>query len=318
VPDDFDGSSLGQATARAGMDTRQWTSIGVVENSIGGTSPVDFSTGIPFVNVRLHPSDSSVRCRVAQASAGVGEGSWHAIQAGDEVIVVLPEGDERAGGIITGHLSNGVDTFPSVVAGLDVTQNNINVQRTIPNTILEFENGWMVVNDTTQAQLAMDSSGNWSMQSGEGDYFRIYSAGFNFTSASNAFTVNLGGGKMLIVADPGSGNILINNAGGLVMIGGAGAQPADHVATIEGVMNLIQGFFAAWGLTCAALPIVGTALAALCLPPALLAVAELAIPAAELAAPLSSGPLLLPIQGALATPRVPGGTSGIGAGGVLV
>lgn len=311
MPNDFDGSDFGQAVARPGMDTRTFTSIGIVENAIGGTSPVDFSAGYPLVNVRMHPSDNAVRCRVSGSSAGVGEGHWNAVQAGDEVIVVIPSGDEREGGIIVGHLNNGVDTFPSVVAGLDVTQNNINVQRTVPNTILEFENGWMILNDTTQAQLSMDATGNWAMQSGEGDYLRIDSGGIHCVSENNGFSVQVGGGKQSIMVDPSTGVIFVNNGAGLVMIGAAGAQPADHVLTIEGFLNMMQ----AWGLVlAAAVPIFGVgALIAATLTP-------LTMPAwiAAGSALPNSPPLLAAIAGGLAVPRVPGVKSGIGAAGVLV
>jgi hypothetical protein len=318
MPDDFDSSDIGQSVARPGMDTRQWTSIGIVENAIGGTSPVDFTNGYPLVNVRLHPSDIPVRCRVAQASAGVGEGSWHAIQAGDEVIVQIPQGDERAGGIITGHLSNGVDTWPNVVAGLDVTQNNINVQRTIPNTILEFENGWMVLNDTTQSQLAMDASGNWAMQSGEGDYVRLDSNGIKLSTQSNAVAIVAGGDSpILFTIDPSTSSITMLNPSGSIYLGAAGAQPTDHVATIEGVCNIIMGFMVPWAAAVAALagPLTGATLAATMTPATTLAYVLAGLP---LGAVIPDSTVYPVVATALATPRVPGVSSGVGCGGVLV
>ncbi len=305
----FDGSSLGQAFARPGMDSRQWTSIGVVENAVGGTSAVDFSAGYPLVNVRLHPSDNSVRCRVAAAHAGVGEGEWTPFQAGDEVIIAFPQGDERAGGIITGRLNNGVDTFPNVVAGLDVTQNNVSTRRTIPNYVWELENGWMILNDATQAQLAMDATGNWAMLSGEGDYIRLGATGISLVTKSNALSFQIGeSAPMLFVMDPSSGAVTLMNAGGNVYIGAAGSAPADHVLTVEGFCNLMQ----AWGLTLTAIPIVGTALAA--------TLTALTLPAwIAAAAGLPSTPAITAaIAGALAVPRVPGASSGVGAAGVIV
>ncbi|HXQ93760.1 MAG TPA: hypothetical protein VN864_01110 [Thermoplasmata archaeon] len=311
MPQDFDGSDIGQATARAGMDPRQWGSIGVVENPLGGDNPVDFSNGYPLVTVRLHPSDNPVRCRVAAASAGVGEGEWIPFQAGDEVIVAVTEGDERAGPIIHGRLNNGVDTFPGVVAGLDVTQNNVHAKRTVPNFVWELENGWMILNDPTQAQLSMDASGNWAMMSGEGDYLRIDANGVHVVSESNGFAVQIGGGAQSLIMDPSSGTILLSNGKGPVMIAAAGAQATDHVLTIEGFCNLMT----AWGLVLAgAVPVFGVgAMIAATLSPALM-------PAWVLAAaglPLSPT-VLAAIAGGLAVPRVPGVKPGIGAAGVLV
>jgi phage baseplate assembly protein gpV len=321
MPNDFDGSDFGQAVARPGMDTRTFTSIGIVENAIGGTSPVDFSNGYPLVNVRMHPSDNAVRCRVAGAHAGVGEGHWTPVQAGDEVVVLVPSGDEREGGIIVGHMNNGVDTFPNVVAGLDVTQNDVSVQRTIPNTILEFENGWMILNDATQAQLAMDGTGNWSMQSGEGDYVRLDSGGIHCVSESNGFSIQVGGGKQSVMIDPATGTIFVNNGGGLVMIGAAGAQPTDHVATIEGVCNLIAGFMNTWALVlAAAVPIfgVGAAIAATLTPATIGGLLAGGVTLGASLGPVVTPAILGPLAAALAVPRVPQANAGLGAAGVLV
>jgi hypothetical protein len=313
---------MGQALAGPGMDTRQWTSIGVVENAIGGTQAVDFSNGYPLVNVRLHPSDNSVRCRVSQAHAGVGEGEWHPFQAGDEVVISFPEGDERAGGIITGRLSNGVDTWPNVVAGLDVTQNNIAAKRTIPNFVWELENGWMVLNDQTQAQLAMDPSGNWAMQSSEGDYLRLDANGIKAFTKSNAFAVVAGGDSpILFTIDPASSTITFLNAKGNIYLGAAGAQPTDHVATIEGVCNVIAGFMVTWAaVLAAAVPTlgIGAQIAATLTPATLPAFLAGAVTAGAGLSPEVSPLVIAALAGALSAPRVPGASSGVGAAGVLV
>lgn len=103
----FDHATMGQAFAAPGMDPRQWVSMASVDPDSENARSVSFTDADgnpspygPLVSVTLQPSGISIRCRVAGAVAGNGEAEWYPFVAGDEVCVVIAEGDERDGGLV--------------------------------------------------------------------------------------------------------------------------------------------------------------------------------------------------------------------------
>src|SRR5512147_2917657 len=93
-------------------------SFGTVED----VDPIEFDPDRgPLVNVALQPSRLPARCRVAMSSAGAGEGDYHPLVPGDEVIVAIPGRSARGECAILGRLPNAIDSFPSSVAGQDST-----------------------------------------------------------------------------------------------------------------------------------------------------------------------------------------------------
>jgi hypothetical protein len=149
---DFDAATMGEAFARPGMDTRQWVSYGTVDERTTDqttgetTEPVEFDPDYgPLISVTLQPSGIPCRCRVAAQIAGNGEGSYHPFIPGDEVIVAIPQGDERAGACIFGRLNNAIDAFPmESVAGQDPTKNAFGFTRRRTPYVEEFASTWMV------------------------------------------------------------------------------------------------------------------------------------------------------------------------------
>lgn len=148
--DDFDAATQAEAYRRPGMDTRQWVSYALVSPSqdVGGETidSVEFDDELgPLVNVKLQPSNIEVRCRVAQRFAGAGEGEYSPFIEGDEVIVLIPEGDERAAPVIVGRLNNSIDVFPAEsVAGQDPTNNTFAFERRRTPFVTEYASSYML------------------------------------------------------------------------------------------------------------------------------------------------------------------------------
>jgi hypothetical protein len=252
-----------EAGAGPGADTRQWISNGVVNADAPGAPSVDFSNKSgPLVSVRLHPSDIDVRCRVASFVAGLGEGEWHPFAGGDEVLVAFPLGSERGGAIIVGRLNNGVDTFPTNIANLDVTGNNVTTRCNITNFAWEISNGWILRSSTTGAQFALNTSGDWILNSGDLHFLSLSSSGVSLSLAkmssymsidasSGVLTLNVGPGKAMLVMEPTNGFIFASTLGG---------QPVGRVATVEGAVGLVSSALTTFGITAVASSVFAAAL----------------------------------------------------------
>jgi hypothetical protein len=309
-----------EAMAGPGRDTRQWISNGVVNADQPDQPSVDYSSpGGLLVSVRLHPSDIDVRCRVASFVAGSGEGEGHPFVGGSEVVVALPMGHERGGAIIIGRLNNGVDTSPTNVANNDVAKNNLSWKRTIPNFAWEIENGWILRSVTTTAQLALDVKGGWMMSSGDLHFMNLGSRGailslakmqsyVSLDATTGQCCINVGPGKATIILDPASGNVFVSSSG---------AQPVGHVATVEGVVNMIAQALAAFSLTLASAvpPVTVTPVQA-----AAAMAAAIPLAASGGVPPTAYAEFASLVTAALGTPRDPTGQAqpGLGAAGFLV
>lgn len=340
----FDRASQGEAGARPGNDTRQWSSIGVVNASTSGTPSVNFATPVgALVSVRLHPSDIDIQCRVASFMAD----EWHPFLGNEEVLVILPQGHERGGGIIVGRMNNGVDVATTTIAGIDVTQNQTSTRHTVPNYAWEVENGWILRNPNTTAQLALNTVGDWIIACGE-LHFLSLSAGqgvvlgnanmtsfiqiMPFAAASadagddnTAPAVESSGGTILINAGQGKAGFIIDPNSGFIFASTAasvpGAGPVGHVATVEGLVSLVSAVLFQLGAQMTAVGATPTATAAALgavLTTLTIPVVEAAIPSAGKAPPYGT---FSPLVGAsLALPRSPDGITqpGLGCAGFLV
>lgn len=98
------------------LDGRFWTALGTVMDRQGGQH-FELHDGADItVDVELHPSGRVITCRIAGAGGGAGRGAWGIPDPGDEVAVIVPDGEEDAGGIVVGTLSSGAvppDTAPA-------------------------------------------------------------------------------------------------------------------------------------------------------------------------------------------------------------
>ncbi len=231
-------SALREMLAGPGMDTRQWVSNGTVVQDTPDARSVVFkdTEGNPLSNgvlvvVKLHPSATIVACRLAGGCAGDGEGEYMPFVAGDEVVVVIPEGDERAGPMIIGRLNQKYDIFPHTVAGQDVTANTFGFRRIRCPYILETASSYMIRSAVTGANLTIDQTGNIFLASGDGHLLLL-----------NADAVKLGIGNADVPAylqfDPSTSQASL--AAEQLTVSLTGHVPCYHLLTVEAFINVLS------------------------------------------------------------------------------
>ena len=238
--------------AHPGSDTRQWCSYGVVMQDAPGARSVryvdeDGETPHPFgvvVDVTLHPSGAEVQCRVASQCAGNGEGEWYPFIAGDEVVVLIPEGNEQAACVIVGRLNQKLDVFPTLVAGQDATQNNFGFRRQLAPQLYEIGAGWQVRSAVTGAGITIDDSGQVFFASGDKHLLALTSDVISLaTGDGNLFfqmrvndeQVTFGTSQTAMVVGDAASSFLTP---GTLALGTGGNNPVFHAAHIEGVAGL--------------------------------------------------------------------------------
>jgi hypothetical protein len=265
-----DSSSAADSFSYAGADTRQWISYGIVQQDItGGDHSVRFNddAGNPLpqgvlVDVKLMPSGIICPCRVGGHAAGSGEAEYSPFGPGDEVLVAVPEGNERAGCVILSRLTNSADVFPTTVASNDVTQNNIGFKRTVTPFIHEVGGSYTIHTSTTGAALTIGIQapsqlmGGVMLNDGNSNVLTMSPTGVVLACGEGA-QLTLGATSSLVTG----GALTILTAGSAGLNTPAGTV-AVHAIGVEQVCMLIEGFMTAWALTIVGIPIVGTALAA--------------------------------------------------------
>lgn len=244
---EFDAATLAEALARPGIDPRQWCSFATVDaqDPDSGDVPVQFPPEYgPLVNCTLHPSGLRVRCRVAMQCGGNGEGEWHPFIEGDEVLVLVPEGDEAAGCTIVGRLSNEIDQWPAVVAGQDATKNNFGFRRVRTPYIFETSDSWMVRSAATGANVVVQADGAVLLTNADKAFLSLNP---DFLGLQN------GDGNLLIQVDLHNQNIVLDAAGakltldknltvlagnGTIALSAMGVQPLENATSAQAVVNL--------------------------------------------------------------------------------
>ena len=312
---------MAQAFSYPGIDPREHIVNALVCNSTAAAPAVEFDTdhGQVYVNVILQPSKVPVRARVAAGVAGNGEGDYFPFLYNDEVLVALPNGNERAGAVIIGRLNNKFNAFPFLVAGQDVTQNNFAFQRIRTPYILETASSYMVRSATTKAFWSIDTAGTLTFADGNSNMLHVGADFIGMSSGDNTVMMQLDLHNTQVTATAGESKICLDaahsywiNAGDL-QIGTNGATPGGHVATVEGVVNMIVSFFSAFGalLTASSSPTLTSS-----------AIGALVTAYAE--TPLATAALLLTAAGATTPPALiaaalaSGSASTIGCPGLVV
>lgn len=254
-------AQMQEMVAAPGTDTRQWASYGTVDPDSGDERSVRFVKGLgPIVSVTLQPSGIPVECRVGAGVAGGGEGEYYPFCPNDEVLVVIPEGDERAGAVIVARLNNELDAWPDTVAANDATKNNFGFRRMRAPYVLETAHSYGVRNAVTGALLMMEASGVTTIQDGFFDFLRLGPdfVGLQATDdpARDSPVTTPGATLMVLQLDKkgkqiraelqGKGILTIGNdrcffgSVGPIQISANGATPSEHVATTEQVLNLLH------------------------------------------------------------------------------
>jgi hypothetical protein len=301
------------AEALAGPhDTRQWCSYGTVCPDTPGARSVTFTTAYgPLVNVKLHPSGLPVVCRVAHEVAGNGEADWTPFVAGDEVIVLIPEGDEKAGCVIAGRLNQEIDAFPPQVAGMDPTQNNFAFRRVRTPYVFELGAGYLLRNATTKAFFSMDATGAFTLSTPDNAFLALNADFLGLQNGPGDALIQIGleakqvllqAQKTMLTLDGSSSSLYTP---GTLQIGTAGNQAAWHATSVEAMVNFLAAIVTGLG------PLFTVPLT----PTEVQALVEAAI---VVASGTSVAPYASAISTALAIPAAPGTNPGLGAPGLLV
>ncbi len=320
--------------SHAGADTRAWTSYGIVEpDGSGGEHSVRFNDGAGnplqhgvLIDVKLQPSGNVVPCRVANQCAGNGEGEYHPFGPGDEVLVCIPEGDERAGCVIIGRLNQSHDVFPTTVGGMDVTTNTFGFKRHIAPFIVEVGSGYTIRSAATGASLTVDQTGQWFLTDGDGSQLAMTADVVQLMTPENlsGIQMNVADDVVLITADTVS--LVLDDALGskfqssnVLSISTCGNPGLNHVTTVEGVAQILSGLLLTLGTIFASAlvgPVIGAELALLFNPGGVAAILNGTFALAGTPA-CTFTPYIPGIQAALIVPKIPGVNAGVGSPGFL-
>lgn len=229
----LDARTMGETFGFPGIDPRQWFSYGVVDDMTDDdpepSVTFDDEYG-PLVKVTLHPSMAPVHCRVAGSVAGNGEGEYHPYVAGDEVLVLIPEGNERGDCVIIGRMNNAIDKFPmDSIAGQDPTTNTFGFKRCRTPVVHEYAGPYTMRSALTGALLAFDATGSLTVRDGEGSGFRIGQDLIGLLSSD---------GKYLLQLDLTNGHAVIQADDAILSLSATGANPEQNLLAVPGPMAI--------------------------------------------------------------------------------
>lgn len=240
-------------------DQRQWISYGTIcKKSEDGQESVEFDTeyGQVFVHVSLQPSGVEVRARVASHVAGNGEGSYFPFIEGDEVIVVVPEGNERSGCCVIGRLNNSVDKFPTLISGNEVKDNKIAFVRTRTPYVVETAASYVIRHATTGAAIGIDSTGGLIINGGDKAFLAIKPDLIGLQNGDGDCLIQIGVAEKYIAIEAQGTKLRLMPDGistlltpGIFGIGTAGSSPVGHACTIEQVVSLLNTLFLQIGIS---------------------------------------------------------------------
>lgn len=248
----FDAAAFGEALERPGIDPRQWFSYGIVDDSSGDSKSVRFKDengeALPFgvmVDVTLQPSGIKVPCRVAGQVAGVKEADWYPFQDRDEVLVAIPQGDERAGCVIIGRMNQGFDVFPQSVAGMDVTKNNFGFRRMRSPYAIETGAAFSIRSAKTGAGFTIDDKGQMFLTSGSSSSLVMSpdAIGLQTKDATSAIQIDTSTNEVNLLAKTTSftvgGDSSKFQSGGTLSIATGGTAAGGHAITVEQAVNIV-------------------------------------------------------------------------------
>lgn len=258
----FDAASMAQAFARPGIDPRQWVSMATVDADTDSARSVQFTDEDgnpnpygPLVSVTLQPSGICMVCRVASAVAGDGEADWYPFVGGDEVAVLILEGDERAGGVIVGRMNQEIDKWPLVVGGQDATKNTFGFRRMRCPFIVETVGGYLIRSALTGSQIGIDPQGKVILSDGDQGNIVIGPDAIGMTSGDGETfmqlfpadeQVFLGGGPASLLIDGDESKFIST---GIISFNTSGSSATGMGVTAEQVVCFIANIIAALAVT---------------------------------------------------------------------
>jgi hypothetical protein len=259
----LDLTDLAAAMARPGNDPREWVSYGTVVGSADPESDgacVFFDREQPYVRVRLEPSLVECNCRVGGSFAGDGEAEWSPFVPGDELLIALPEGTPRAGGVVLARLSNEIDKFPSgSVAGQDPRKNAFAFRRRKAPVVEEHNGPVLLRNALTASFVSLDDAGVLTLRAGNpadpdakqpAPGLQMGPDGVSMQDATAKYALSLGptSGAFLVLAGDAVLSLSSSQGGkpsmmavpGALALGAAGNPPLEHAISTEAVVGLVQ------------------------------------------------------------------------------
>lgn len=339
----LDQSTAAQAVKQAGIDPRQWISIGLVTAGSEEDEIVIFDEeeGQPFVRVLLEPTKIPVRARVGGQVAGNGEGDWNPFVEGDEVLVAIPEGDERAGCVIIARLPNGIDKFPmESVAGQDPTTNTFAFSRRKTPRVEEMNGPILWRSAKSEGLISLDTAGVFTVRTGDRAVFQMSPDVIGIQGPSDEstppeivmqlnltdkqFSLTVGDAILnLSASDATPQPVNILSVKDNLTLNAGGNASSEHLMTAEAFWHCLTTAITQIGVAIAATgptPLTGTSLAALLTQPLIGGYFNLAIPIAAATPDILTSPVLSQ-SWALMSPKVPAVIQtqpGLGSATILV
>lgn len=257
-----------------GIDGRLWVSYGTVEldQDVEDGRSVEFDEEVgPLVSVRLHPRNDTIVCRVGMAISGALEGAYAPFVGGDEVLVVVPEGELYSPPVIIARLANKLDAFPTKVAGQETDKNNIAFVRTRSPIIAEGGSSIMIRGAMSGAFIGIDETGNITVRDGAKAALQFGSSGMAVQGPEGDGQIVLNHEKQfvslwwdnsMVQVEKDSATVL---SGGNVLLAGAGNMANVHAIGLEQVVNLLVAYLGLLSSAVSSLPspITSPALAAI-------------------------------------------------------
>jgi phage baseplate assembly protein gpV len=199
-------AQMAQALSYPGIDPRRWCDQGLAVSD-----PVTEASGT-YIEVRLN-SGGVQTCRVVQMWGGVGCGAHVPIEKDDQVALLIPGGNVRAGVLALGALSNGVDVVDedtvanpqdyrfTFKAGRKVVLKSIGNVAT-----LTFDDGSIVLVNSDGATVSLDAANHrLRMQKGT-TTVDLTDAGITITSTATTISGTLSTGAITAPAATFAGN----------------------------------------------------------------------------------------------------------------
>ena len=244
---DLDLNVLAAAIARPGMDPRVWVSYGLVAPDNEDHKSVEFDAGWgPTVWVVLQPHDQLVACRVAASVAGNGEAEWVPFTSGDEVLVLIPEGDTRSVSVIVGRLNNEQDKFPDYVAGQKTDTNLFSFRRQLGSYLIEGDAALIMRSAVTGAMIGIDELGNLTLRNGDGTVFQLGAHGCAMQNADGDLQMAIDTDQKSVNLMAGASGFKLANSGpsslmtaGALELSACGVNAVEHLVTLEQLLNIL-------------------------------------------------------------------------------
>lgn len=252
-----DQKRMGQAFASPGQDTRTWVAYGLVDKDTKDAKAIQFKDDSgttspygPLVSVTLQPSGISLPCRVGYHVAGGGEGEWFPFVEGDEVLVVVPEGNERAGAVIVARLNNEIDEWPAVVGGQDASKNTFGFRRMRTPFVVETGASYLIRSAKTGSQIGIDPNGNVIINDGDKGSLLIGPEALSLSSGDGTTFVTVLPPSSEVYLGADTATFLLNPtetkfiSTGDISFATAGGSPLGHGISAEQVVAFVMNVLA--------------------------------------------------------------------------